>query len=269
MPNIASVSQTHISVEDVYKSFYRYDNGSKEQINVLSGFSLTVVKYEFLTIFGPNGCGKSTILNIIAGLTPSDAGKITINGNPPEKSRVGFVFQNFQDSLLPWKTVLDNISFPLELKGVRKKTRRKVALDSLDLLGIEFSKSECNAYPYQLSGGQQQLVVIARALIDEPEVLLLDEPFNQLDFQARMSILDKVLDIWEREKITIIFVSHDIEEAIILGDRTALLSNRPARIMEIMENTLPRPRDYNIVQTRAFFNLKNRALTIFGEAIKT
>jgi NitT/TauT family transport system ATP-binding protein len=259
----------HIYLQGIHKSFYRRNEGLGEKIDVLQDFSLSVYRYEFLTVFGPNGCGKSTLLNIISNLITCDSGTILIGGKPPEQCKVGFVFQNFQESLFPWRTVLDNVSFPLELKGIKREICRKRAREFLDFLGIQFHESEYHSYPYSLSGGQQQLISIARALINEPDVLLLDEPFNQLDFQTRISIQDKVLDIWERKKTTVVFVSHDIEEAIILGDRTVLLSKRPAKVMEVMNNSLLRPRNHNIVQAPEFFDLKRHALEIFSEALQS
>ena len=128
-------------------------------------------------------------------------------------------------------------------------------------------QDEYEAYPYQLSGGQQQLISIARALINEPDVLLLDEPFNQLDYQTRMSIHGKVSEVWQKTKTTVVFISHDIDEAILLGDRTALLSRRPATVMELIENPLPHPRSNEMIQTPEFFNLKNHALELFHQAL--
>jgi NitT/TauT family transport system ATP-binding protein len=257
----------HIILQALHKSYVRDSEGSQEKVAVLAGFDLIVRRHEFLTIFGPNGCGKSTLLNIIAGLTSCDAGSVLIDGKLPAEMKVGFVFQSFQESLFPWRTVLDNVAFPLELKGVEIRIRRRSAREFLDFLGIQLHKQEYEAYPYQLSGGQQQLVSIARALIDEPDVLIMDEPFNQLDYQTRMSLQDKVSEIWEKKKTTVVFVSHDIEEAIILGDRTVLLSKKPARVLEIMENDLERPRSLSVSQHSKFFALKSHALQIFTEAI--
>lgn len=260
--------EAHIIIKGLCKSYVHELDGQPQQVNILHNFDLAIHRHEFFTIFGPNGCGKTTLLNIIAGLTSFDSGSVLIDGKLPEEAKAGFVFQNFQESLFPWITVLDNVAFPLELKGVARKNRLQSAREFLNFLGIDFRQEEYEAYPYQLSGGQQQLVSIARALINEPDVLLLDEPFNQLDYQTRMSIQEKVSDIWERTKTTVVFVSHDIDEAILLGDRTALLSNKPTKVMDIMSISFDRPRNHEIVQTAEFLNLKRQALQIFSEALR-
>lgn len=257
----------HIELKAVRKAYPRDVDGVLRRLEVLVGFDLVVRRHEFLTIFGPNGCGKTTILNIIGGLIPFDGGSVLIDGRPPSETKVGFVFQSFQEALFPWRSVIDNVAFPLEVRGTAKAIRRRMAREFLEFLGIRLREAEYMAYPYQLSGGQQQLVSVARALIDEPAVLLLDEPFNQLDYQARMFVQDKVAEIWEQARTTVVFVSHDIEEALLLGDRTALLSKRPASVLEIVENPLERPRRQNAIQRADFFELKRHALRVFMESL--
>lgn len=257
---------SYIVIQELYKS-YTNPHGKKDnsRVDVLVDFNLSVEHQEFITFFGPNGCGKTTLLNMIAGLANMNKGKITVNNKSVKETKIGYVFQNFQMSFLPWKSNIDNIAFPLELQGSRKRERRKIARDFLQQLDIKIPET---AYPYQLSGGQQQLVAIARALISNPEILLLDEPFNQLDYQTRISMHDKLLDIWEKTKTTILFVSHELDEAIILGDKIVFLSKRPARILEILENDLPRPRKHDIVRSEKFFVLKKHGLSVFEQALK-
>ena len=253
----------HIAVRCVSKS-YGDPRRPTEAVGVFSDFSLSVREGELLTLFGPNGCGKTTLLNMVAGILSPDHGSVAIAGQAPCDARIGYVFQNFQLSLFPWRRSIDNIGFPLELRGLRRRQCRDRARRLLSDLDISLPEQ---AFPYSLSGGQQQLLAISRALIAEPAVLLLDEPFNQLDYQTRLDMQDKLLDIWERTQTTIIFVSHDIEEALLLGDRTVFLSRRPARVLEIVENRLPRPRRHEVLESEEFFELKRRGLRLFQEAL--
>lgn len=202
--------------------------------------NLDVNDNEFLVILGPGRCGKTVLLNMIAGLEKPVQGAITIDGEPVQGSdpRVGMVFQKL--ALMPWKTVMGNVEFGLKVKGVPKKERRKVAQKYIQLVGLEGFE---NSYPNQLSGGMKQRVGIARAYTNNPEILLMDEPFGQLDAQTRYSMQDEVLRIWETEKRTVLFVTNNIEEAIYLADRIVLLSNYPAQVKEIYDINLPRPRD--------------------------
>lgn len=254
-----------IIIEKLFKSYLDPSLSDGRKHEVLMNFSLCVEQQEFITFFGPNACGKTTLLNSIAGLTPIDGGSIKVDGKPPQQTKIGYVFQNFQLSFLPWRRNIDNIAFPLELQGMGKKGRREKVKEFLSTVEIDLP---LYSYPYQLSGGQQQLLAIARALIFEPQVLLLDEPFNQLDYQTRITMQDKLLHIWQKTKTTILFVSHELDESIVLGDKIVFLSKRPARILEVISNNLPRPRDHNIIQTQDFFSLRNRGLRIFEEALK-
>lgn len=234
-------------------------------VQVLDRFDLAVRKGELLTLFGPNGCGKTTILLLIASLLKPDDGEIRIDGKAPEEARIGFVFQNFWDSLFPWRKNLDNICFPLEVRGFPKKQRYAMAERFLEKLDVEIPLT---AYPYQLSGGQQQLVAIARGLIYEPDVMLMDEPFAALDYQTRLSMHEKLLDIWRKTNTTIVFVSHEIDEAAYLADRMVLLSDKPASTIKVIESTLPRPRTREMVNTETFFKMKGEALSVFMELIE-
>ena len=254
----------YIRIKNVSKTFLSSAEG-KRRVEVLNNFSLTVRKGEFLTFFGPNACGKTTLLNIVTGLISSDNGNVLIDRRTPSQAKLGFVFQNYQNSLLPWRTNIDNVALSLELEGIRKKQRLEKASDFLRRLEIEIPEY---SYPYQLSGGQQQLLCIARALISDPDVLVMDEAFNQLDFQARIEMNEKIQDIWMKTSKTILFVSHDLDEAVLLADRVVLLTKRPARIAEILENKIPRPRKSKVLQDEVFFQLKSKALNIFEKVLR-
>lgn len=254
----------YIKIENVSKTFLSPIERNR-RVEVLNRFSLTVHKGEFLTFFGPNACGKTTLLNIVAGLISPDNGSVLIDEKTPSQAKIGFVFQNYQNSLLPWRSNIDNVSLSLELEGINKGQRLEKARDFLRKLEVEIPEE---SYPYQLSGGQQQLLCIARALISDPDVLVMDEPFNQLDFQTRIGMNEKIQDIWMKTNKTILFVSHDLDEAILLADRIVLLTKRPARIAEILENKLPRLRKSKILQDEDFFQLKGKALNIFEKVLR-
>jgi NitT/TauT family transport system ATP-binding protein len=206
---------------------------------VLDDVSLDVAPHEFVCIVGPSGCGKTTLIKIVQGLTVPTAGRVTVGGvdvasAPPD---AGFVFQ--QDSLLPWRTVFDNIAFPLELKKWRKQRIRDRVEYLTSLVGLEgFDAS----YPHELSGGMRQRVNLARALASSPQVLIMDEPFAALDALTRAQMQTELLRIWSEEKKTVLFVTHQIDEAVLLADRVVTMAARPGRIAEILPVSLPRPR---------------------------
>ena len=252
-----------IVVSNLYKSFPK-DTKRLSYISVIEDINLEVDCGEFVTIFGPNGCGKTTFLSILAGLLSPDKGEVLIQGKNPGLGRIGYIFQNFAETLFPWRNNIDNIAFPLELKGIPKAERYKNVVELEENLSI---KIDNDSHPYKLSGGQQQLVAIARTIIDQPDVLLMDEPFNALDFQTRISMEDKILDIWEKTETTILFVSHDIDEAIYLADRVVFFSKMPARIAEIVEVKLPRPRNQQMLASKDFFDLRSKAIENFREVM--
>jgi sulfonate transport system ATP-binding protein len=218
-------------------------------VQALADITLRVEPGEFISIVGASGCGKSTLLRIIVGLDSASSGEVLLGDEPISTPGVerGMVFQEAR--LLPWMTVEDNIAF-----GCRNETpaaeKRRVVAEHIQLVGLAgFEK----AFPHQLSGGMQQRVSIARALVNRPKVLLLDEPFGALDAMTRITMQQEVLRIWEVEKTTMILVTHDIDEAIYLGDRVVVMSSRPGTINKIVPVTLPRPRDrsdYDFVQIR-------------------
>jgi NitT/TauT family transport system ATP-binding protein len=253
-----------VGIRGLCKKYGEPHADPESAITVLEALDLEVHDGEFVTIFGPNGCGKSTLLHILAGLIPYEHGNVQINGATPGSGKVGFVFQSFQATLFPWRRNLDNVAFPLELAGTGRRERRRQARRFMSEMGISIPE---DGYPYRLSGGQQQLLSILRALIAEPKVLLMDEPFNQLDYQTRMNMHIKTLELWQRTGTTVLFVSHDIDEALLLGDRTVILSKRPARVTEILTITLPRPRDHEMLKSPEFFKLRSRALEVFRKAL--
>ena len=221
-----------LSLINIVKSF---GEGGKV-LRVLDGISLDIGE-EFMAILGPSGCGKSTLLRIIAGVEKADRGEIKTSGNIV----YGFVFQS--PTLLPWLTVVENVTLPLIAKGVNKKAAREKALKYLSLVGLQGFE---DFYPHELSGGMRQRVNIARALVVEPTVLLMDEPFSQLDPLTAEALRAEILDLWLSGVTTvrgIVMVTHNVEEAVLMADKIVILSPRPAKVTKIVEVKLPRPRD--------------------------
>ena len=227
-----------------------FSTESGEMLEALGGVSFKCNKGEFLCVLGPTGCGKTTLLRLIAGLDEPTGGIIKIDGqeysSPNPKATL--VFQQY--SLFPWRNVLDNVAFGLEVRGVQKKKRYEIARKFLSLVELSgFEKS----YPYELSGGMQQRVAIARALANNADILLMDEPFGALDERTRHRLQEELLSIWEHEEKTIIFVTHNIDEAVFMADRILIMTDRPGRILEEIKitlglsslriETLKRPRD--------------------------
>lgn len=209
--------------------------------SAVNNVSLDVYDNEFLVLLGPGRCGKTVLLNMLAGLEVPTFGDIILEGdriNGKSDPRVGMVFQEL--ALMPWKTVMQNVELGLKIRGVPRKERREAAQKYIDLVGLHsFEKS----YPAQLSGGMKQRVGIARAYTSNPQILLMDEPFGQLDAQTRYAMQEEIQRVWETEKRTVIFVTNNIEEAVYLGDRIVLFSNCPAHVKATYDINLPRPRD--------------------------
>ena len=248
-----------VSLLDVRKVF---DNGSATPLIAIDGISLEAKQGEFLAIVGPSGCGKSTLLKIVAGLIEPTAGIVQENGRRVSGPPAGFVylFQQYSRSLFAWRTVLANVMFPLEqLKATRRADIKEICdrfIAQVGLAGFE------DKYPWQLSGGMQQRVAIARALAAEPDVLLLDEPFSAVDALTRMELQTLVLELCQRNGFTSILVTHDVEEAIFMADRVAILTQRPTRVAEIVPIDLERPR--NQLSTREdprFLALRHHLMT--------
>ncbi len=225
--------------------------------------SMTVRENEFVTIVGTSGCGKSTFLNMVAGLIPITSGVLEVDGKPvtgPGADR-GMVFQKY--TLFPWLKVLDNVKFSLKKKkGLSAREKDEIAREYLRLVGLAGFE---DAYPSQLSGGMQQRVAIARALAYKPSILLMDEPFGALDAQTRGLMQELLLRVWEDHKTTILFVTHDIDEAIFLADRVYVMTARPGRIKEEVPVPLPRPRDYHTMTTPDFIAIKRRVMDLIRE----
>jgi len=226
-----------LNINNISKSFRMADNKIRK---VVQDVSFQVKDNEFLVLLGPGHCGKTVILNIIAGLLQADSGQVLLDGQQVTKPNpsMGMVFQ--KTGLLNWMTVMENVELGPRMRGVPKKERREKAQHYIDLVGLHgFEKH----LPKQLSGGMKQRVGIARAYANDPEILILDEPFGQLDAQTRYNMQNEISRIWMQEKRTIIFVTNNIEEAIMLGDKIILLTECPARVKQVYEVDLPRPRD--------------------------
>jgi len=230
-----------IEVKGLSKAFM--DRNGEVAVQALEDVNLTVNDNEFLTVLGPSGCGKTTLLRCIGGLVPWDEGEIAIDGNPvrgPGQDRA-MVFQSI--ALLPWASVLRNVTFGLELRGVHRSEANDTARELIELTGLRgFEKR----MPNELSGGMQQRVGLARALAVDPDILLMDEPFGALDEQTRRLLQEELLQIWEETRKTVVFITHSMEEAVLLGDRVVLMSARPGKIEEIVPVPMERPRSANV-----------------------
>jgi NitT/TauT family transport system ATP-binding protein len=247
-----------IFVKDLIKIYESSEKGSS--IRALNSLSFKVESGEFLTVIGPSGCGKTTLLYILAGLEKPTSGTVQIEGKDVSGTRedVGLVFQEVDRTLFPWRTVLGNVEFGLEVKRrssslLSKKERREIALKYIKLVGLEGFE---NRYSYELSGGMRQRVAIARVLTYDPRILLMDEPFANLDAQTRLILQNEIIRLWMLTKKTIIFVTHDIEEAIFLGGRVLVLTARPGAVKDIFSIDFPYPREYSLRASSEFNRLK-------------
>jgi NitT/TauT family transport system ATP-binding protein len=234
-----------------------YKNGDNCKVIAVDQLNLTIQPNEFVCIIGRSGCGKTTTLRMIAGLEATSAGNIYLNGKKitgPGAERC-VVFQKY--TLLPWRSILNNIAFGLEIKRVNKKERHRIARKFLDLVGLG---DYADALPYELSGGMQQRVAVARALAADPEVLLMDEPFGALDAQTRNSLQNELIKIWQKQRKTVLFVTHSINEAVYLADRIILMDAKNGGVHQIFDNPLPRPRDRNSGHARSFYQQVHQTL---------
>jgi ABC-type nitrate/sulfonate/bicarbonate transport system ATPase subunit len=249
---------SELLVEHVTVTYPRRGGG----VTALQDVSIEVKHGQFVSIVGASGCGKSTLLNVVGGLVAPTSGQVLLDGEPirgPGADR-GMVFQSY--TLYPWLTVRKNVEFGLKLRHVPRAERRRVSdelLAQMRLQGFE------DAYPKALSGGMKQRVAIARALANQPSVLLMDEPFGALDAQTRTVMQELLLDVWERLRTTILFVTHDIDEALFLGDRVFVMTARPGRFREEVSLTLPRPRTLEITTSEEFVSAKRRVLAMIRE----
>ena len=228
----------------------RFAGRADRSIVAVEETSLSVADGEFVTIVGPSGCGKSTLLNMMSGLTLPTEGKLRFNGASLNgvNRHIGYITQ--QDNLMPWRTLRDNVAFPLEIAGIPKSERSKKVDKWLNQVGLEGFE---DAYPHELSGGMRQRANIVRTLVYDPDVLLMDEPFGPLDAQTRLLMQHDLLDLWRSTGKTIVFVTHDLTEAIALADRVVLMSARPGRIVRIDPVEIPRPRDIFHMHDNPFF----------------
>ena len=231
---------------------------SKENtVTALDNVSLDIREGEFISLIGPSGCGKTTLLRVIADLEQVTAGTVRVNGLSSKDARLarayGYVFQ--APALFPWRTVLANVCLPLEIHGVGKSEAKQVALAHLERVGLKGFEGK---YPWQLSGGMQQRVSIARALGFEPKLLMMDEPFGALDEITRDRLNEQLLRLWERERRTVVFVTHSIPEAVFLSSRIVVMSPRPGRIVDVIESGLPADRTLDIRDTPEFAAIAHR-----------
>jgi NitT/TauT family transport system ATP-binding protein len=242
----------------------RFSSRSGEIVTALSNVNLEIADHEFISVVGPSGCGKTTLLRILAGLEQASTGTVTSGGEAITEPRAdaGVVFQ--QALLLPWITVLDNIMLPAQLKKDTSAATIKRAESLLEFMGLkDFSRK----YPFELSGGMQQRVSICRALMRNPKILLMDEPFGALDAMTRESMNMELMRVWSEERKTVIFITHSIPEAVLLGDRVVVMSPRPGRISEIVDVDIARPRNLQTMGTPRFGELCDRIRTIFGASV--
>jgi NitT/TauT family transport system ATP-binding protein len=239
-----------VRIDNVVKKF----NTRKGEMIALNGVNLDIMENEFVSVVGPSGCGKSTLLNIIAGLSEATSGKVYCDGRGVKGTGIdrGVVFQQY--ALFPWLTVKKNVEFGLEIKGMSQEEASETAMKYIKMVDLE---DFANHYPKELSGGMKQRVAIARAYAVNPSVLLMDEPFGALDAQTRTQLQVELLHTWEKEKKTCFFITHDVDEAIILAQRVVIMSARPGRIKEIIDVNIPYPRNQETKLLQDYIEIKN------------
>ena len=256
--SLKAAGSTHITVRGLSKAF-----GGQP---LYSGFNLDFPRSKITSIFGPNGCGKSTLINMISGLIPVDAGEVLFDGKRLSETVIGYVFQNYRDALFPWKRSIDNIKYPLQLAG---KSAAECEARTQELIASFDVRFDLNRYPYELSGGQQQLISIMRALAPNPEVLFLDEPFSALDYEMTLFMRDKLQAIFASTGTTMIVVSHDLEEAVYLADQVLMLTRRPTRVADVVSFKAPRPRFPKTLTSPEFMAAKAQCLDVFQREVQT
>ncbi len=256
-PPQGASKRPHVTIRGLSK---RFDNTV-----IYDNFDLDIPRGQLISVFGPNGCGKSTLINMIAGLIPLDAGEILFDGMRLAEIKFGYVFQNYREALFPWLRAFDNIAYPLKMMKVAPAERKARTERLVARLGI---KLDLNLYPYHMSGGQQQLVSIMRALVVEPEILFLDEPFSALDYEMTLFMREQLQKLFMESGTTMVMVSHDLEEAVYLADRVLLLSRRPARIADFTAVDVARPRADATLSDPEFVRLKAHCLEIFQREVR-
>ncbi len=234
-------------------------------IKAVDQFSLDVEPGEFICLLGPSGCGKSTILNVIAGFIPATSGSVLLDGKPVTQAGQdrGVVFQRYV--LFPWLNVLQNVEYGLKVRGVNKEERQEKAREYLQLVGLAGFERK---YPKELSGGMQQRVGIARILINEPKVMLMDEPFGALDSQTRYMMQELTLKVSQKQGTTIVFVTHDLDEALLLGDRICVITASPGRMKEVIKNPIPGPRSTEVASLPAYVETRRRIYDMLRDEIR-
>lgn len=244
------MSNPAIALKDVYKLFPGAGAGRGEAFVALAVVDLQVARGEFLTLVGPSGCGKSTVLNLVAGFAPVTRGEVLCDGRAVAglNRAVGYITQD--DNLLPWRTLLENVELALEFRGAPREARRRRCAALIEQVGLQGFEGH---YPHQLSGGMRKRAAIVRTLAYDPAIILMDEPFGPLDAQTRLILQDQLLRLWEGTGRTIVFVTHDIVEAVALSDRVAILSASPGRLKAVHEVAIPRPRDVFHIHAQAGF----------------
>jgi len=241
-----------------------FQSARGEEVEAVRGFTVEIDPEEFVCLIGPSGCGKSTVLNVIAGFVEATSGSVKVDGHEikePSPDR-GVVFQDY--ALFPWLNVLENASFGLRMQQVGKETRRKIAQEKIEQVRLKGFEAK---YPHELSGGMKQRVGIARILASNPRVMLMDEPFGALDAQTRELMQELLLEVWGQHRTTVVFVTHDLDEAIFLSDKIILMSARPGMVKEVYNNPLKRPRELNVYTTPEFMELKRRLNASLREEI--
>ena len=264
-PPASSARKNLIKAKSVSKAFASSTPG-EGSIEVASNFNLELKEGELVTVFGPNGCGKTTILNIFAGILEPDSGQVIRNHAERGTLSVGYVFQNHADTLLPWRTVRDNIAFPLEIRKLpvaEQITRVNRRMEQFHL------SEHANKYVYQLSGGLKQLVAIARATVYDPQLLILDEPFSALDYSLSRMLWLRFREFWTNQNVTTVFVSHNVDEAVFLGDRLIVLSSRPAKVVADIEVPFGQERPLSLISSKAFFDIRSQVLAAFEQGRQT
>ena len=253
----SSRTAPHVTIRGLTKRFSDaiiYDN-----------FDFDIPRGKLMSVFGPNGCGKSTLINMIAGLFPVDAGEILFDGQPLSSIKFGYVFQNYREAMFPWLRAFDNIAYPLKVMGVPRADRTARVEKLVANLNVRIDLS---LYPYQMSGGQQQLVSIMRALIVEPEILFLDEPFSALDYEMTLFMREQLQRVFMDTGTTTIIVSHDLEEAVYVADEILLLTRAPTRVADFVSFDAPRPRTDATLSQPDFVRVKSHALAVFQREVR-
>ena len=247
----------HITIRGLTKRFKGF--------SVYQDFDLDIPRGKLISVFGPNGCGKSTLINLMSGLIPKDGGDILFDGQTVDEIKIGYVFQNYREALFPWMRARDNIEYPLKFMKIPRAERGARVERLVERLGVRI---DLNKYPYEMSGGQQQLVSIMRALVVDPEVLFLDEPFSALDYEMTLFMREQLQRIFADTGTTTMIVSHDLEEAVYLADRILLLTRAPTQVAEFVSFDAPRPRTDATLADAGFVSTKAHCLEVFQREVR-